>query len=55
MSDMTVIEIRGGGGPEVLTPARRPVPAAGPGQVLIKIAAAGVNGPDLMQRQGLEV
>lgn len=53
MSEMTVIEIQGaGGGPEVLTQARRPVPAAGPGQVLIRIAAAGVNGPDIMQRQG---
>jgi NADPH2:quinone reductase len=53
MTEMTVIEIRGnGGGPEVLTAARRPVPAAEPGQVLIRIAAAGVNGPDIMQRQG---
>jgi NADPH2:quinone reductase len=53
MTEMTVIEIRGnGGGPEVLTAARRPGPAAEPGQVLIRIAAAGVNGPDIMQRQG---
>ena len=53
MTDMNVIEIgAGGGGPEVLTAARRPVPVAGPGQALIKIAAAGVNGPDIMQRQG---
>ena len=52
MAEMTVIEIQGGGGPEVLVPARRAVPQPGPGQVLIRIAAAGVNGPDLMQRQG---
>ncbi|MFQ5564752.1 MAG: NAD(P)H-quinone oxidoreductase [Paracoccaceae bacterium] len=49
---MTVIEIKGSGGPEVLTPAKRPVPEPGPGQVLIRVASAGVNGPDVMQRQG---
>jgi len=52
MTEMTVTEIREPGGPEVLTPARRPVPEPGPGQVLIRIASAGVNGPDIMQRQG---
>ena len=52
MTEMTVIEISQSGGPEVLLPARRPVPEAGPGQVLIRIASAGVNGPDIMQRQG---
>jgi NADPH2:quinone reductase len=52
MTEMTVIEISGSGGPEVLAPAKRPVPEPGPGQVLIGIASAGVNGPDIMQRQG---
>lgn len=41
------------GGPEILVPARRPVPAPGPGEVLIRVAAAGVNRPDIMQRMGL--
>ena len=41
------------GGPEVLVPATRPVPNPGPGEVLIKVAAAGVNRPDVLQRQGL--
>ena len=49
---MQVIEINDFGGPEVLTPATRAVPPAGPGEVLIKVAAAGVNRPDVMQRQG---
>jgi len=56
MSDdiqMTCIEISEPGGPEVLKPARRPRPEAGPGELLIQVAAAGVNGPDLMQRKGL--
>ncbi len=52
MTEMTVIEISESGGPEVLVPGTRPVPQAGSGQVLIKIASAGVNGPDIMQRQG---
>lgn len=52
-SRMKVVEIARPGGPEVLQPAERPVPAAGPGEVLIKVAAAGINGPDLMQRKGL--
>lgn len=41
------------GGPEVLQPASRPVPQAGPGEVLIKVAAAGVNRPDVLQRRGM--
>ena len=41
------------GGPEVLTPAQRPVPEPGAGEVLIEVAAAGVNRPDVMQRLGL--
>jgi NADPH2:quinone reductase len=49
---MTVIEIREPGGPDVLVPAERPRPSAGPGEVLIKVAAAGVNRPDVMQRKG---
>ena len=49
---MQVIEINEFGGPEVLTPATRAVPSPGPGEVLIKVAAAGVNRPDVMQRQG---
>ncbi len=49
---MTIIEIREPGGPEVLTPATRPVPAPGPGEILVKVAAAGVNRPDISQRQG---
>jgi NADPH2:quinone reductase len=51
-SRMTAIAIRAGGGPEVLVPEERPVPAPGPGEVLVKVAAAGVNRPDVMQRQG---
>src|SRR5213596_528182 len=49
---MLVIEIREPGGPEVLVPAERPVPEPRAGEVLIKVAAAGVNRPDLMQREG---
>ncbi len=49
---MTAIEIAEHGGPEVLKPARRPVPQPGPGEVLIRVAAAGVNRPDLAQRAG---
>jgi NADPH2:quinone reductase len=52
MTEMTVIEISASGGPEVLALAKRPVPQAGPGQVLIEVVSAGVNGPDIMQRQG---
>lgn len=50
---MTVIEASGSGGPEVLVPGTRPLPSPGPGEVLIKVAAAGVNRPDVLQRQGL--
>jgi len=50
---MTVIEAKGHGGPEVLVPATRPVPVPGPGEVLIAVKAAGVNRPDVLQRQGL--
>jgi putative PIG3 family NAD(P)H quinone oxidoreductase len=40
------------GGPEVLVPVRRPVPFPKPGEVLVRVAAAGVNRPEVMQRQG---
>ena len=49
---MTAIEIREPGGPEVLVPATRPLPEPGPGEVLIQVAAAGVNRPDVLQRLG---
>ena len=49
---MTAIEISEPGGPEVLKPASRPMPLPGAGEVLIQVAAAGVNRPDVMQRQG---
>jgi NADPH2:quinone reductase len=48
----TAIEIVRPGGPDVLTPAERRVPTPSAGEVLIQVAAAGVNRPDLMQRQG---
>jgi NADPH:quinone reductase len=48
----TVIEITAPGGPEVLVPASRPVPEPKPGEVLIRIAAAGVNRADCLQRMG---
>ena len=49
---MTAIDPEAPGGPEVLTPVERPVPKPGPGEVLIKVAAAGVNRPDVLQRMG---
>jgi len=51
-TQMTAIAIRAPGGPEVLTPQSRPVPAPGAGEILVKVAAAGVNRPDVMQRLG---
>jgi NADPH:quinone reductase len=51
-AQMTVIGISKSGGPEVLLPESRPVPAPGPGEILIKVAAAGVNRPDVAQRSG---
>ncbi len=51
---MKLIEITGGHGPaEALILAERPDPTPGPGQVRIRVAAAGINRPDLLQRQGL--
>jgi len=49
---MLAIEIREPGGPEVLVPVERPTPSPGSSEVLIKVAAAGVNRPDVMQRRG---
>jgi NADPH2:quinone reductase len=50
---MTAIAISKPGGPEVLVPEQRPVPRPGPHEILIKVAAAGVNRPDVLQRLGL--
>ncbi|SMX22991.1 NAD(P)H-quinone oxidoreductase [Boseongicola aestuarii] len=50
---MRAIEISTPGGPEVLTPCERPIPTPGVGEVLIRVAYAGVNGPDVHQRKGL--
>ena len=50
---MTAIEISQAGGPEVLVPTERPVPTPGVGEVLVRVRAAGVNRPDVMQRQGM--
>jgi len=49
---MTCIAIREPGPPDVLTPETRPVPRPGPGEILIEVAAAGVNRPDVAQRLG---
>ncbi|MES2754556.1 MAG: NAD(P)H-quinone oxidoreductase [Pseudomonadota bacterium] len=49
---MTAIDPAAPGGPEVLVPVTRPVPAPGPDEVLIGVAAAGVNRPDVLQRMG---
>jgi NADPH2:quinone reductase len=49
---MQVVEITRPGGPEVLKPATRPVPQPRAGEVLIRVAAAGVNRPDCLQRAG---
>jgi NADPH:quinone reductase len=51
-AEMTVVEIAAPGGPEQLKTALRPVPKPGEDEVLIRVAAAGVNRPDVMQRQG---
>jgi NADPH2:quinone reductase len=50
---MTAIGIKASGGPDMLVPEKRPVPAPGDGEILVKVAAAGVNRPDVMQRMGL--
>jgi NADPH2:quinone reductase len=51
-AQMTVIGISKPGGPEVLLPETRPVPTPGDGELLVKVAAAGVNRPDVAQRSG---
>ena len=51
-AEMTAVSITEFGGPEVLKPVRLPVPQPGPGEVLIRVAAAGLNAPDLGQRRG---
>jgi putative PIG3 family NAD(P)H quinone oxidoreductase len=52
-SRMTVIGIKAPGGPEALVPEEQPVPTPGEGELLIRVRAAGVNRPDVMQRRGL--
>ena len=52
-AQMTVIGISKPGGPEVLLPETRAVPQPGAGEILIKVAAAGVNRPDVAQRAGV--
>ena len=49
---MRVVEIKAPGGPEQLRLASRPTPRPGPGEVLVRVAAAGVNRPDILQRKG---
>ncbi|NJC06061.1 putative PIG3 family NAD(P)H quinone oxidoreductase [Sphingomonas kaistensis] len=49
---MTAIEISQPGGPEVLVPVTRPVPIPAAGELLVRVAAAGVNRPDVLQRRG---
>jgi NADPH2:quinone reductase len=51
-AQMTVVGISKPGGPEVLVPETRTVPAPGPDEILIKVHAAGVNRPDVAQRSG---
>ncbi|QYX56219.1 NAD(P)H-quinone oxidoreductase [Roseovarius sp. SCSIO 43702] len=50
---MRAVEIREPGGPDVLTPTERPVPEPGQGEVVIRLAWAGVNRPDALQRAGM--
>ncbi|WP_145561056.1 NAD(P)H-quinone oxidoreductase [Yersinia mollaretii] len=51
-ANMVAIEITQSGGPEVLVPVTRPTPMPASGEILIKVSAAGVNRPDVMQRRG---
>lgn len=51
-SHMTVIAISTPGGPEVLVPEQRAVPVPGANEILVKVEAAGVNRPDILQRMG---
>jgi NADPH2:quinone reductase len=52
-NSMTAIGIKAPGGPDMLVLEQRPVPTPGAGEILVQVAAAGVNRPDVMQRQGL--
>ncbi|MFC3711917.1 NAD(P)H-quinone oxidoreductase [Sphingoaurantiacus capsulatus] len=52
-STMLAIDPAAPGGPEVLVPVERPVPTPEPGEVLVRVRAAGVNRPDVLQRMGL--
>lgn len=51
-ASMIAIAIREPGGPEVLVPENRPVPRPRAGEILVRVAAAGINRPDILQRQG---
>jgi NADPH2:quinone reductase len=50
---MRAVEIAQPGGPEVLKPAQRPLPVPRENEILVKVAAAGVNRPDVLQRMGM--
>src|SRR5688572_14506593 len=50
---MRAVEIAVPGGPDVLRLVQRPTPRPGPGEVLVRVAAAGVNRPDILQRKGV--
>ena len=50
---MSVIVASAVGGPDVLQPSKRPLPKCASDEVMVKVCAVGVNGPDLMQRKGL--
>jgi NADPH:quinone reductase len=50
---MTSIAIREAGGPEMLVPQQQPMPSPAEGEILVKVMAAGVNRPDVLQRKGL--
>jgi len=52
-ASMRVVQIEKPGGPEVLRPAERPRPQPKAHEILVKVAAAGVNRPDVLQRMGL--
>ncbi len=52
-AEMTAIAIRAPGEADALVPEQRPLPRLGEREVLVKVVAAGVNRPDVMQRQGL--
>lgn len=51
-SEMRFVDLPSFGGPEVMTIARKPLPVLKPGEILVRVEAAGVNRPDVAQRQG---